>query len=253
MNLSEIVKKKYINKKILLIGVSEGIGNEFFNILSESGADISVITSKNEITTHYKKEINVLSLSGYNINQIEKKIDNFIEKLQIQDVIIYSSGINYKKNFYDLDYQSAINIMHINFLLYHCIVSIIINKLKINHKGIICSFSTGVCIAPIKYTSLYGASKAALLHYNNCLRTENFHNKIKFIDIFPGYLNTNFDKNLNEYRNKNENNRFKAIIILISLFFVKKRIYMPGMYLLAIIVFKFNNYMFNYLLNKVKK
>lgn len=238
-----LLTKIYQNKNILIFGASKGLGKAILLNLINLNAKIYVVTSSKNCCS--LKELNKLETIYLLKNQKswEDDFENVLKRHAIQfHYVFFNSGITQNNNFENIEDKKIIEIFNVNLFNYIRLLKILTRNNLLDQAAKILSISSGTSILPSPFNSIYAASKAALDRLNRSIALE-FESKIKFISVYPGYINTGFGKNkinCSSIVNRNESlyssPNFKAMLLLLLAPYAKKRIFIPGSYLIGLVL-----------------
>lgn len=181
---------------VLISGATKGIGKAIALACASKGFDLvlgarnqlDLNKLKNQILALYPKlKISVYSIDFSNILQIEQFVNQTLSKHKKIDVLINNVGA-YKEDNVTTSISLLDEMLNINLKSAYYLSKLIIPQLKEGDSIInICSIlSKNVR----KEAASYTISKHALYGFNNTLREELRHRKIKVTAILPGSVYT---------------------------------------------------------------
>lgn len=184
--------KQFEDKVVWLTGGSRGIGAAIAKKLADDGASLILtareMNSFREIQPHFRDIPNIFYLPGdvtdeNAIIKIYDKIEHTIGKV---DVLINNAGIGIFKNFTDITIEDFDRTIAVNlrgsFLCSKAVLPDMIDR----SSGTIINILSGAAIKAYPYSSVYAASKAAVLAMGNTLREEVRKFGVKVVNILPG-------------------------------------------------------------------
>ncbi|KAG5393633.1 hypothetical protein IGI04_023596 [Brassica rapa subsp. trilocularis] len=185
-------------KVTLITGASSGIGEHVAYEYAKKGAYLALVDrleDRLEIVAETSRKLgssNVIIIPGdvANVDDCKKFINETIHHFGKLDHLINNAGVFQTVLFEDLtQVQDANHIMDINFWGTTYITYFAIPHLRKSNGKIIVNTSNSANI-PLPLSSVYSASKAALLRFFETLRVE-LSPDIKIIIILPGFIATN--------------------------------------------------------------
>ena len=192
----------------LITGATSGLGKELFNSLSKNPSYNFFLISKNidELNKikEIKKEIKIYHLD---LNETKKTeiISNQILKDSLNriDVIICNAAEGTFGSISEIPTDKFLSNFNINFFSHLILIKSIYPTMKSRNFGHIINISTGAGIFGFEDSSSYSISKSCMQILIESIHMENINNNIHAKNIFPGFINTNFESK-NKYYNKKE-------------------------------------------------
>lgn len=184
--------KQFDDTVVWITGASRGIGAAIAKKLA--GQNATLILSAREmksfraIQPHFRDIPNVFYLPGDvsnedDINRIYDKIYQTIGKV---DVLINNAGIGVFKNFTDISLDEFESTMAVNVRGTFLCTKAVLPAMLERKSGTIINILSGAAVKAYPYSSIYAASKAAVLAMGNTLREEVRKDGIKVVNILPG-------------------------------------------------------------------
>lgn len=212
--MNEIYKKK----TFLITGATGGLANEFLNQINNPNYNFLLIGRNKKkldnLKKKFKKNIKIFQCDFENL----KKIEGLVRKIKSKE-----NGIDIIINFVGSFEYTPINKININNINknfnINCLATILINssffqKMQKKRFARIINIGSSSSYNGFKDTSLYCASKHALLGFSRSMQDENKNRNLKIIDILPGSIKTKMGRKV---RNQDYNDFLepKAIINVI--------------------------------------
>tara|TARA_Y100001970_G_scaffold264137_1_gene350428 strand:- start:1071 stop:1769 length:699 start_codon:yes stop_codon:yes gene_type:complete len=175
-------------KKILITGISSGLGKSLSSIL---------IQNKNKIYSLGKsavknKSIKYVKCNFKNINSIHSKLKKLIDTKKIDYVFLNAGILGKIDKIEKLSLKDLNEVFKINVFANKKVIDFLIKK-KIKTKLIV-AISSGAAIKPKLGWHLYCSSKAAFKFLIESYANE--HKDRKFVSIAPGLIKTNMQKQI---------------------------------------------------------
>ncbi|MFL5811461.1 MAG: SDR family NAD(P)-dependent oxidoreductase [Flavisolibacter sp.] len=186
-----------VQKKLIVIGASSGIGREIVCKYAEKGWKVG-ITGRREnflqdLKGKYPQQI-VVSSFDVTASQNVEKIRSLIEELGGIDLLIYNAG--YGNPSLEFDCESEMITMRTNVNGFTEIVSYIFNYFIQKGSGQIAVTSSVAAIRGNSWSPAYSASKAFMSNYAEGLniKAHKMKKDIVVTDIRPGFVDTKPDR-----------------------------------------------------------
>ena len=190
------------NKRVILTGASSGIGKALAFLFAAKSAKL-VLTSRNrekleqvanEIQERYPQAPKPLVVPAdvTREEEIKKLVAFSIEMLKGIDLLINCAGYGIYGDTERATLEDIRYVMEVNYLgAVNCILEVL-PQMEIQKKGMIVNIASIAALYGVPYLSAYSASKSALVLFSQALRAELNKRKIKIINIYPGYTDTEF-------------------------------------------------------------
>jgi len=189
-------ENNFNNKTIWLTGASKGIGAALAKKLSQTDATLILSSSNHESLKNIMKElaenpkIFFFPFDLRSIEQINKTYAKIRQTLGPIDILINNAGIGKFAPLIDLAVEDMNNMLDTNFKGLFMLTKNVLPEMIEKKSGIILNILSVVLKKVFTGSSLYAASKAAVLAMDRSLREEVRKNGIKIIDVFPGATET---------------------------------------------------------------
>jgi len=191
------LNKLFENKVLLITGATGGLANEFIKNIKSNGTKLILLAkNKNKLNKLLKnfKNADAHVCDFEKTSEIEKTIKKIKNKENKIDYVFNFAGyFSYLpiNKISPAEYNKSFNI--------NCYAPIIINStfiqiMKKNNFGRIINIGSSSSYNGFENTSLYCASKHALLGFSRAMKDENKSKKIKIYDILPGSIKTKMGK-----------------------------------------------------------
>jgi short-subunit dehydrogenase len=196
-----MVKYTFRGKRVLLTGACGGLGSALTKELARR--DASLVLSGRSADKLYAlirelpNETSVLpipadlSLPG----EARKLALKAIEAVGTIDILINNAGIGYHALMEETSDDKIRHLYEVNTYSPMALIKAILPKMKAQRTGRIVNIVSCTGHVPIPTTGVYGASKSALAKMAAVMRLELAPFGIDITNIYPGPVNTDFDKN----------------------------------------------------------
>ena len=180
--------------QIIITGISQGLGEELFNLLSKKNVKI-VALSRRFLDNQYlleksKNNIQLCMVDLSNITDVEKVLD----ELSLEDDIIFinnASKITPIDSIQNISNDDIVNSITTNFIT----PALIVKKLSNKKSLFIINLSTGASKRAIQNWSLYCSTKAGIEMFFNVIADDE-HKNIEVVNFDPGVMITNMQQQI---------------------------------------------------------
>ena len=201
-----------MNKKVIWVtGASTGIGKEIAKLFAKQGHIVIATARRRSRLAAVVREIKfsegeavsfICNVASERSVQITAK--RIKEKFKKIDLLVNNAGVTSFKSFLESKIFDFDNVMNTNVRgTFLCTKAVLPTMIK-NRSGHIINISSVAANTIYENSSIYSASKAALLALTNCLRSEIRKYNIKVTNILPGATETPIwdSKTRQRYKNK---------------------------------------------------
>jgi NAD(P)-dependent dehydrogenase (short-subunit alcohol dehydrogenase family) len=202
--------KKFLEKKVIVTGASQGLGYKIAYEFVRNGADIMICARNKKLLQDAHAKLVKLSSNNQKILFQELDVSNkmdvkFLVKETIQQlggchILVNNAGIyGPKGKLENINWDDWVKTIEINLYGSVLICKEIIPYFKSQKYGKIIQLSGGGATNPLPYLSAYAASKAAVVRFIETIAEELKDFRIDANSIAPGALNTKMlDEIINE-------------------------------------------------------
>lgn len=181
------------NKVILVTGANGGSGKAISKAFLEAGGIVVAtdIIAPNWIDEKYEDNLIKMKLDVSDEKDVEKIINDIVEKTKKIDILVNNAGISYESPVHLTSLDRWEKIMKVNATgTFLCTRAVVNNMLKNNTKGSIINISSIAGRNSFPNSSAYSASKAAVIGFTRSLAVELGEHDITTNAICPGSVNT---------------------------------------------------------------
>lgn len=198
-------------KVVWVTGASTGIGQAIANEFSKAG-HIVVVTARRK-----SRLVRIVSEIKYAEREASAFVCNVLSERSIQitakrirekygsiDVLINNAGVTVFKSFLETKTFDFDNVMNTNLRGAFLCMKFVLPQMIKNKKGQIINILSVAANTSFENSSVYAASKAALLAMSNSIREEVRRFNIKISNVLPGAVETSMwdSKFRQRYRNR---------------------------------------------------
>jgi short-subunit dehydrogenase len=186
-----------LNKKVIIIGASSGIGKELAILYAQAGCRVGITGRRMELLDELKglfpgqtetEEFDVMGTE----NSIH--LEQLIQKLGGVDLLIYNAGFGEVSNELDWQIDKTTVLTNVNGFVEVAVFAF--NYFKQQGFGQIAATSSIASLAGNHFAPAYSASKAFMSNYMEGLYLKSKRNKLRIFitDIQPGFVKTKMAK-----------------------------------------------------------
>lgn len=188
------------NKNIVITGATSGIGLSIAMKCAENGANLILLARRldklmeiqKDLEDRYGVSVLVYQLDVSNTDEVKRVFTQFMEKMDHIDVLVNNAGYGVFRAAHESTVEEVKGMFGVNVIgLIACTGMVLPEMRKRNHGHIINIASQAGKIATPK-SSIYSATKHAVLGYTNSLRMELLDLNIFVTAVNPGPIETNF-------------------------------------------------------------
>jgi len=194
-----LVKKKFINKVILITGASSGLGKTFTEYFIGQGAYVAICARRiSFLKKNYEKNRNVFfyKLDLQNYKSLKKFVNIILKKFDKIDILINNAAVAIPEKIDKIKDRNLEQSFKTNVFAPALLIKEVLKIMKKNNYGRIINISSGGSVNCAENYFSYSASKAALNTLTKTLAKEIKKYNIKINSMSPGPCKTRmFPKN----------------------------------------------------------
>lgn len=190
-----------MNKTVVIIGASSGIGRELAKQYLDKGYKLGVLARRidllDELASLAPDRVTVGILDVSQTDKVVSEYENFLQKLDRIDLIINSAGIGFVNNDLALDLELKTNSVNVDGFVAITVASV--KHLIKQGYGHYAGITSVAALAGRADCPAYNASKAYQANYLEAMRQVVHRKKlpITITDIKPGFIDTGMAKGNN--------------------------------------------------------
>jgi short-subunit dehydrogenase len=186
-----------LNKKVVIIGASSGIGKELAILYAKAGCRVCITGRRaillDELKSSFPQQIEtaVFDVTG---NDNIARLESIIQKMGGLDLFVYNAGYGEVSD--ELNWQIDKTTVLTNVNGFIEMVHYAFNYFVKQDYGQIAATSSIAAIGGNRYAPAYSASKAFMSNYMEglYLKAKKMHLRIAITDIQPGFVKTKMAK-----------------------------------------------------------
>lgn len=177
-------------KAVLLTGASQGIGSALATQLLHHGARLTTVSR----TPQQRPGIHSLALDLTQPDSRAHAVHRTLEQHGALDILINNAGCGIYQPAFRADMSAVRQMFELNFFAMLDLIQHAVPRLP--RGGMIVNISSVLGLFSAPWGTLYAASKFAVTALGDGLRHELRSRGIHLLNVFPGYIETNFQQNV---------------------------------------------------------
>lgn len=194
-------------QKIIITGASSGIGEALAREFAKRGCALGLTARRTERLTQlasslqaqYQVPVYTATLDVTKDGLVGPIVDTLVERLGGLDIIVANAGIVAVNRTGSGDISKDKEVMQTNYIGAVATLDAGARHFRQQQHGQLVGISSVAAWLPIPGSGSYSASKAALTAYLNAARIELHKHGIHVTSVHPGFVNTDFAKNMDKY------------------------------------------------------
>lgn len=196
----DMKERSLLNKTVFITGASGGVGAEIARLCAGRGANLALFARrleqlqklKDELEKHHPGKIRVYRLDVSDTEQIKKVFTMALNDFSGIDVLVNNAGYGKFRYAHDVTVEDIKGMFNVNVVgLIYCTRMVLPVMMKKKSGHIINIASQAGKVATPK-SSIYSATKHAVIGFSNALRMELADLNIYVTAVNPGPIDTNF-------------------------------------------------------------
>lgn len=192
--------KSLKDKNIIITGASGGIGAEMAALCAERGANLVLLARnleklnilKAELEDRFQVKVDVYKLDVSNTDEVQAVFSNILQQHGHVDVLVNNAGFGVFREALDAKMDEIKGMFAVNVVGLMACTSMILPKMRQQGSGHIINIASQAGKIATPKSSVYSATKHAVLGYTNSLRLELAEHHIFVTAVNPGPIETNF-------------------------------------------------------------
>lgn len=191
---------RYAGQTVLVTGASSGLGAEFARQLAARGSDLVLVARRSdrleslraELTCAHGVEVAVLA-RDLGAPDAGRSLRADLEARGIHITgLVNNAGFGTHNAFPDEDPDRLQGLIALNIAALVDLTHAFIGPLTAARDGLLINVASLLGFQPTPYLSVYGASKAFVLHFTEALWEENRSTNLRVLAVCPGAMETEF-------------------------------------------------------------
>ncbi|MEM4970317.1 MAG: SDR family NAD(P)-dependent oxidoreductase [Sulfolobales archaeon] len=190
-------------KVAIVTGASSGIGRDLAVLLARNGYSVALASRRVDALERVAEMIRsaggsaeVFKADLSNLDDADRLVGSVVDKMGRLDLLVNNAGYGVYGPIDEVSAAEIHRIFTVNAISPAILISSAAGYMKRFGGGCIVNISTMAIYTPMPWLSLYNASKAALKTLTDTLRIELKPYGIRVIGVYPGYVDTEFHRNV---------------------------------------------------------
>jgi uncharacterized protein len=194
------VNNRLKGKNIIITGASGGIGAEMARLAAQQGANLVLLARsmdklqslKTELEQSNKVSVIVRSLDVANTEAVRKVFNEILAEIGHVDILVNNAGFGVFRHAHEANLDEIKAMFEVNVIGLMTCTSLVLPSMRQRGKGHIINIASQAGKIATPKSSVYSATKHAVLGYTNSLRMELRELGIFVTAVNPGPIATNF-------------------------------------------------------------
>ncbi len=185
----------------IVTGASSGIGFEVARLLHLKGYKLVLASRNLERLKQLLRELGEGSgiavktdVSRY--GDLRQLVERAVETYGEIDVLVNNAGVGLYGPFHEVRPVDIEYVVKVNLVAPMLLSRLVAEHMIERGDGCIVNVSSLAAFTPVPWFAVYGAAKAGLKSFTDTLRLELKRYGVRVIGVYPGYIKTNFFKNM---------------------------------------------------------
>ncbi|WP_071395678.1 SDR family NAD(P)-dependent oxidoreductase [Bacillus tuaregi] len=188
------------NKTIVITGASSGIGLSIAALCAERGAHLVLLARRLDVLEDIKRDleerfaitVRVHRLDVSNMDDVQAVFSKLLSELKTIDVLVNNAGFGVFRAAHEVSMDEVKAMFDVNVLGLIACTTMVLPLMRQQRKGHIINIASQAGKIATPKSSVYSATKHAVLGYTNSLRMELADFNVSVTAINPGPIETNF-------------------------------------------------------------
>jgi uncharacterized protein len=187
-------------KNIVITGASGGIGAEIAKLCATRGANLVLLARsvdkleqlKKDLESRYSIKVYVHRLDVSDTNEVESVFQMIFKEITTIDVLVNNAGFGVFREAHEATIEEMKSMFEVNVVGLMACTSMVLPKMRDRRFGHIINIASQAGKIATPKSSVYSATKHAVLGYSNSLRMELSDHQVFVTTVNPGPIATNF-------------------------------------------------------------
>lgn len=200
IEVADLVNTRLKGKNVVITGASGGIGAQMAIQCAEAGARLVLIARsldkleklKEDLQTQFQADVHVYQLDVSDTDAVEKVFSVIMNQLGHVDILVNNAGFGIFREAHEASIEEIKGMVDVNVVGLMACTSMVLPKMRERRSGHIINVASQAGKIATPKSSIYSATKHAVLGYTNSLRMELADLNIYVTAVNPGPIATNF-------------------------------------------------------------
>ncbi|WP_442594727.1 SDR family NAD(P)-dependent oxidoreductase [Neobacillus sp. D3-1R] len=189
-----------VGKNIVVTGASGGIGAEIAKLCAKRGANLTLLARsvdkleqlKRELEQQYSIKVFVHRLDVSDTDEVERVFHTIYKEMKTIDILVNNAGFGVFREAHEAKINEIKSMFEVNVIGLMACTSMVLPKMREHRTGHIINIASQAGKIATPKSSVYSATKHAVLGYSNSLRMELAAHNVWVTTVNPGPIATNF-------------------------------------------------------------
>jgi len=195
-----MVREQLKGKNIVITGASGGIGAEIAKLCAASGANLVLIARsieklkqlQTELQQKHQVRVAVYQLDVSNTEKVKEVFTAIFSEIGEVDILVNNAGFGVFREAHAATMDEIKGMFDVNVVGLMACTSMVLPKMRERRSGHIINIASQAGKIATPKSSVYSATKHAVLGYTNSLRMELSDYNVLVTSVNPGPIATNF-------------------------------------------------------------
>lgn len=187
-------------KNIIITGASGGIGAEIARLCAARGANLVLLARsadkledlKKELQSKYAINVHAQQLDVSDTEAVKKVFSELLSDIRYADILVNNAGFGVFDFAHEAKIDDIKSMFDVNVVGLMACTSMVLPAMKQRGSGHIINIASQAGKIATPKSSVYSATKHAVLGYTNSLRMELAGDNVYVTSVNPGPIETNF-------------------------------------------------------------
>lgn len=189
-----------MGKNIVITGASGGIGAEIAKLCAQKGANLALLARsvdkleqlKIDLEQKYSIKVFIHRLDVSNTDEVGRVFQSIFEEMKSIDILVNNAGFGVFREAHEAIMTEIKSMFEVNVVGLMACTSMVLPKMRERRFGHIINIASQAGKIATPKSSVYSATKHAVLGYSNSLRMELADYNVFVTTVNPGPIATNF-------------------------------------------------------------
>ncbi|MCM3566705.1 SDR family oxidoreductase [Neobacillus mesonae] len=195
-----MARQQLKERTIVITGASGGIGAEIAKLCAASGANLVLLARsieklkqlKAELESDHQVRVDVFHLDVSDTDEVKKVFQQIFDMTEDIDILVNNAGFGIFREAHEASIDEIKGMFEVNVVGLMACTSMVLPKMRERRFGQIINIASQAGKIATPKSSVYSATKHAVLGYSNALRMELSDYNIQVTTVNPGPIATNF-------------------------------------------------------------
>jgi uncharacterized protein len=195
-----MVREQLKGKNIVITGASGGIGAEIAKLCAESGANLVLIARtieklkqlQTDLQQKHQVRVDVYQLDVSDTDKVKEVFTAIFTEIGEVDILVNNAGFGVFREAHAATMDEIKGMFNVNVVGLMACTSMVLPKMRERRFGHIINIASQAGKIATPKSSVYSATKHAVLGYTNSLRMELSDFNVLVTSVNPGPIATNF-------------------------------------------------------------